>query len=66
MYGSIFLIYGVGLWYGAKLVRDSYLAHPECHTNDFSGSGCFSGGDVMLVRHALACVHRSSALERAA
>ena len=49
MYGSVFFVYGVGLWYGSKLVRDAHADDPECKL-DPSLTKCFSGGKTMIVR----------------
>ena len=50
MYFMVFMIYGVGLWYGAKLIADSNEAHPGC---PMSGSNCFSAGQVWQVFFAV-------------
>ena len=49
MYGSVFFLYGVALWYGSKLERDAYSDDPSCH-DDPSQQSCFSGGKTMIVR----------------
>ena len=51
MYGTIFFIYGVGLWYGGELIVQSRERKPDC-VNDPTAGGCFAGGDAMLVRCA--------------
>lgn len=48
--GFMFLVlysaYGVGLWYGARLIARDREDDPECVDNI---DGCFSGGDVMQI-----------------
>ena len=49
MFGNLFITYGVGLWFGAWLISKSIDADPACGV-DLKKSGCFTGGDVTLVR----------------
>ncbi len=51
VYGCVFFLYGVALWYGSKLVRQVYDDNPQCAT-DPTLSECFSGGKTMIVRSA--------------
>ena len=46
----MFAMYGVGLWFGAWLISKSNEANPNCVLTGFQAAGCFSGGDVSLVR----------------
>ena len=52
MYGSIYFVYGVALWYGSKLVREQVASDPEC-LSDPGLAKCFSGGKTMIVRALL-------------
>ena len=45
---SVFFVYGVALWYGAKLVRDQAASNPAC-VDDPTLSECFSGGKTIIV-----------------
>ncbi len=42
-------MYGVGLMYAGRLIVQSRRDDPKCR-EDQNASGCFSGGDAMLVR----------------
>jgi ABC-type multidrug transport system fused ATPase/permease subunit len=46
LFFTLYAAYGVGLWYGARLILDSRSAHPVCVT-DPTAAGCYSGGNVI-------------------
>jgi ATP-binding cassette subfamily B (MDR/TAP) protein 1 len=56
LYGSMFLTYGLGFWYGAQLVADAQESGCYAHLRSNAGlqfdlhhSDCATGGDVMTV-----------------